>query len=333
MTQLSDYYGRITAIPDPLYPISNGQTVRFPKGKNQPLWIRMEVPTNALPGWYSGQIAIGTATVPVLLEVWHFSLPEVAPLESQFGFDWDLVLVTYGGTHNGVPQPCYDQLIEAIEQTFANNFLSPAPPDDPGLGEDVLTYSLTAYEVEKAHTLQVQSNKKVWWEFVSSDHPPLANPAVIDRPGVDARILPWLAWLDRVDGLYYLQTVDWDANPWETPYSNGVSNGDGYFFYPPKDATLGYDPCSPESNRLVPSIRLELLREGMEDYAYLWLLNQGKPIIGEGNPADLLVQSIIDSRTAYSRIPTAFDALRTEIAELIPEPDPLLHYYLPVFVK
>ncbi|MHA1279567.1 MAG: hypothetical protein ACTSQ8_20385 [Candidatus Helarchaeota archaeon] len=81
--------------------------------------------------------------------------------------------------------------------------------------------------------------------------------------------------------------------------------------------TIDFNPCIPGSNRLVPSIRLELLREGMEDYAYLWLLNGGKPVIGEENQGDLLLQEMIASRTAFSRVPTAWDPLRIEIANLI----------------
>jgi len=113
--------------------------------------------------------------------------------------------------------------------------------------------------------------------------------------------------------------ADWDDNkdPWKDPFSNGLSNGDGFFFYPPKDNTIAFNPCDPSSNRLVPSIRLELLREGLEDFAYFWLLNSGGPQIGAENQVDELLQAMIYSRTAFNRNPNAMQALRAEMAELI----------------
>jgi hypothetical protein len=55
----------------------------------------------------------------------------------------------------------------------------------------------------------------------------------------------------------------------------------------------------------------------MEDYAYLRLLNGGKPRIGIANPVDGLLAGFLPSRTAFSRIPTTADALRINIAEIL----------------
>ncbi|MBN2501147.1 MAG: DUF4091 domain-containing protein, partial [Anaerolineales bacterium] len=120
-------------------------------------------------------------------------------------------------------------------------------------------------------------------------------------------------WLERVDGLLYYSTTDWSSDVWGDAW-NDHGNGDGFMFYPPKDGTIAYDACQPQSNRLVPSIRWELLREGMEDYEYLWLLNQGDPMIGVPNQADELAGQFIDSRTLFSRVPTDLYAVRAAIA-------------------
>jgi hypothetical protein len=333
ITKISDYYGRTTLWPDPLYPITLGHEINFPAGVNQPLWFRIQVPANTVPGYYTGTITIGPASVPISVEVWNFILPQTLQLESKFGFDWQSVMASYGGTMSGTPHPCQAQLENAIHQTFADYRLTPSAPNDYNPPGDILLYSLTAYEIKKAQAQQTQQGINVWWQFSPTDHPPLPNPAVIDRPGVDARILPWLAWLDRIDGFYYPQSADWDATPWVTPFSNGLSNGDGYLFYTPKDETIGFNPCHPASNRLVPSIRLELLREGLEDYAYLWLLNQGKPAINQSNQADQLAMTIIDSRTAYNRIPTLMDTIRAEIANHLQENYNDIHLYLPLILQ
>jgi hypothetical protein len=323
---LSDYYGRATAWPDPLHPLSHGELITFPAGINQPLWIRVKIPTSALPGTYSGQITIGSAIVPFSLKVWGFNLTSKQTLENQAGVNWPLVMETYQGTIDSVPHACHSIVEEAIAATLKDYRITPGET----LPADVVEYSLTAYEVNQAHQQQLHEDKRVYWGYTSMDHPPHINPAVMDRTGIEPRLLPWLAWLDRVDGLYYYQLTDWDPDPWNNVFSNGLSNGDGFFFYPPKDTTLGFDPCNPASNRLIPSIRLELLREGLEDYAYLWQLNLGKPEINQDNPGDPLAQSIVASRTMVNRIPTAFDPIRQEIAEILEARQS--HIYLPMLI-
>ena len=331
VTHLSDSFGRLGFWPDPLYPVTLGEVITFKSEENQPLWFRVEVLSNAQSGIYTGTIQIGSGTVPFSLNVWDFYLPQDSGLATQIGFDWDFVLEKYGGTINGEPQPCYSQLVESIIETFADYRLTPSVSGESGEPEDVLLYSLADYEVATAHNQQTQFGEKVWWEFTAYDLPPMANPAVIDRPGLDSRILPWLAWLDRVDGLYYCQSVDWEPDPWSVLFSGTMSNGDGFLFYPPNDETLGYDPCEPLSNRLIPSIRLELLREGMEDYAYLRLLNGQGPEIGVDNISDSQAAMFIDSRTSFSRIPTVINSARMEIAELLQGKQG--KYYLPLFLR
>lgn len=183
----------------------------------------------------------------------------------------------------------------------------------PGAKIDVWMPTISSYQVERAHDRQANHGEDVWWYFLYGDRPPLPNPTVIDRPGIEARITPWLAWLERVDGLLYYSTTDWSSDIWTDAW-NEDGNGDGFMFYPPKDSSIAYNACQAQSNRLVPSIRWELLREGMEDYEYLWLLNQGDPQIGVPNQADELAGRFIDSRTLFSRVPTDLYETRAAIA-------------------
>ena len=82
LSRISDFYGRPVEWPDPLYPLSSDDTVHLNAGENQPLWIRIKVPSNASAGLYTGTIAIGTNQIPYTLEVWDFSLPEYAHLST-----------------------------------------------------------------------------------------------------------------------------------------------------------------------------------------------------------------------------------------------------------
>ncbi len=326
LTQLSDAFGRLTAWPDPLYPITSGLSVYFPASENQPLWFRVRVPSDAMPGIYSGSLSIGDARVPFTINVWKFSLPSSTTLPLEIGFDWDTVLEAYGGTVNGIPQLCYDTLTSAVTSTLADYHLIPLPEGQEK--PDGMVVSLTDYEVTVAHNAQTQSGEHVWWAFDAYDAPPLPNPAILDRTGMEARILPWMAWLDRVDGLFYSQAVDWDPDPWTHPYSNDLANGDGFLFYPPKDETLGFNPCDPTSNRMIPSIRLELLREGLEDYAYLKLITGHDPEIGEVNESDAWAETLIGSRTAFLHSPAALAKTRADLADLLQSKQSAIYFPL-----
>jgi hypothetical protein len=189
----------------------------------------------------------------------------------------------------------------------------------PNAKIDVWMPTISNYQVTRAHDRQQHHGEDVWWYFLYGDRPPLPNPTIIDRPGLEARIIPWLAWRERVGGLVYYSTTDWNPDPWADPWIND-GNGDGFLFYPPKDGTVAYDPCQPQSNRLVTSIRWELLREGMEDYEYLWLVNGGDPEIGVANDADALTDGLIGSRTAFSRVPTDIYETRALLAAQLTGP-------------
>ncbi len=477
LSRLSDSWGRITDWPDALYPIAPGGTIAFPAGVNQPLWFTVHVPRTAAAGLYRATVTIGTATVPVELEVWDFALPQQIHLNSEWGFGWSSVVETYKGTVSSNVQPCYWDLVDAFYEDFADHRLTPKgvgwpaglnypggveydcngnlqpdawgiwgfgslsqkylsggaldngtgfpsfvmkgpadnwPPDsrpysfcsqsrgddppgnsayntkwfqywtsvsnylhatsdyaskgyyhivnepqtlsdydivaylakqtkaaapyvrilvseqvEPGIYAnatypnakiDIWLPTITNYEVTKSQDRQRNYNEQVWWYFLYGDRPPLPNPTVIDRTGIEARITPWLAWMERVQGLLYYSITDWNGTPWTTPWSNSSCNGDGYMFYPPKDSTVAFNACNAQSNRLIPSIRWELLREGMEDYEYLWLVNGGQPQIGVTNRADGIAQQFIASRTLFSHVPTDIYATRAALAALLTGP-------------
>jgi len=325
LIRISDQFGRIGFLADPLFPLINGQIVNFQKGQNQPLWIKVKVPKDATPGTYFGKIFLGELEVPFTLKVWNFQLPETILLETEFGFDFDLAIETYKA------EDCMSEFRAMVDQTFKE--FSLLPIDGTAFPEGDV-YSLTSYEIKKAQDSQLQYNTKVWWGFGPTDTPPFANPAVIDRNGTDSRILPWMAWLNRIDGLYYPKTISWENDPWTNPMDEYASNGNNFFFYPPDEILLGYNPCTPERNRLVPSIRLELLREGLEDYAYLWLLNESDPFIGVENQSDNLARSIIQSDTLYSRTPTSFYKIRNMIAPILESPiiENKKIFFLPIII-
>ena len=69
----------------------------------------------------------------------------------------------------------------------------------------------------------------------------------------------------------------------------------------------------------IPSIRWELLRDGIEDYEYLWLLRDEIRRVGARNYAPLLEvpPDICTSLTEFTTAPEPIHAHRAKVAEAI----------------
>jgi hypothetical protein len=143
-------------------------------------------------------------------------------------------------------------------------------------------------------------DEETWIYFLTSTYLPRFNPFTIDHPGADAKLSGWYLWKYRLRGLAYYRFNDWGFNPWTNPWQNN-QNGEGGMLYPPAvdNSNISYGA---NGHRFVPSIRLELLRDGLEDYEYLYMLNDGaQPAPDVENLADPWVDRIIGGAQAYNR--------------------------------
>ncbi|MCX5759555.1 MAG: DUF4091 domain-containing protein, partial [Candidatus Hydrogenedentes bacterium] len=113
---------------------------------------------------------------------------------------------------------------------------------------------------------------------------------MIEFPAIDARMMFWMCFKYNAEGFLYWGTTHWDLNckgdkrwpevPWITYNRQPGHNGCGYLIYPGPDGT----PLS--------SIRLETVRDGIEDYEYLYLLRN---LAGQAKgkvPDDVLQQAM-----------------------------------------
>ena len=91
----------------------------------------------------------------------------------------------------------------------------------------------------------------------------------IDYPAVSARSLGWLAWSIGARGWLTYETFGSYRTAWEAPvlvyaqFSGATVWGMGQMFYP-----------DPLTGAPLNSLRWELMREGCDDYEYLWLLRE-----------------------------------------------------------
>jgi hypothetical protein len=143
-------------------------------------------------------------------------------------------------------------------------------------------------------------NEETWIYWLYNTYLPRFNSFTIDHPGVEGKLTGWFLWKYRLRGIAYYRFNDWGSNPWMDPMDNN-QNGEYFMLYPPSESNTNIAYGS-NGHRFVPSIRLELMRDSLEDYEYFYVLNGGQqPRAYEVNPADDAVNKIIGGVQAYNR--------------------------------
>lgn len=139
VTRPTDGDGCAAPWPDPLPPLRG--PLDCAAGRNQPFWVRVTVPRDAVPGTYTGAIALKagdwSATVPMQVEVFAFTLPDRMSCATAFGFSPSRVW-----QYQRVPQDQRRAVLEKYWDNFSRHHIAPydpAPLDPlvvtwPGLG-------------------------------------------------------------------------------------------------------------------------------------------------------------------------------------------------------
>ncbi|NQU24247.1 MAG: DUF4091 domain-containing protein [Candidatus Nealsonbacteria bacterium] len=152
-----------------------------------------------------------------------------------------------------------------------------------------------------AYTALCQRQPTPWWQ--------------IDWPLLHYRVPAWIAWRYRIRGLLYWGGMCyWDAvdDPWTDPKTFGrrdrdprlVFNGEGTLVYPGR--AVGYDG-------IAPSLRLKALRDAIEDYEYLAILERK----GLAAKAEEALLPLVGSWFRWERDPAKFEEVRQRLAEMI----------------
>lgn len=182
--------------------------------------------------------------------------------------------------------------------------------------------------------------EEVWWYVCTGPKAPYPNN-FIDHPAITHRIRYWMAAKWNLDGDLYWSMTYWRGKNWRlrNPYEDGQSetpeggywgNGDGRLLYPPVRQPLPED-AEPVIAPPIPSLRLALISEGIEDFCYLWLLRQlvkeGQKVrvkskalqaaLKQANEALGTLDRLIRSQTDYEMDPKKVYLERHHIAEAI----------------
>ena len=165
--------------------------------------------------------------------------------------------------------------------------------------------SLNDPEVKKALREEQAKGGEATW-YISCDQAYPQPNYFIDAPVLDPVMVPWITERYKMNGILYWAANFWNQtpDPWLDPvtYISGfdcsdgyVLNGEGSLIYP-GDRTRRYTG-QPDVVGPVSSIRFEMLREGIEDYEYIWMLKNK----GAADFAEEQVRNMVIDVSTFSR--------------------------------
>lgn len=179
-------------------------------------------------------------------------------------------------------------------------------------GFDLWMPSLAEYApaASAIRSRQATHEEQMFWRLTADEASPYPAPVAIDVPGLGSRLVGFSAFDARADGLYLPETTSWPADPWSAPGGNGAP-GEGFLLYPTPGSSAADGPT-------YPSIRLELLREALEDYEYLILANgRAKPSATGSSIPDPSVRSAVSGLEGWTEDAEGFMELRKELGRYV----------------
>jgi hypothetical protein len=218
---------------------------------------------------------------------------------------------TLGGAIRGAGLEHLEVLV--VEQTV---------PDNPGWGDlygavDIWVPHFNSFDPASAATRRLLGESI--WTYTALTTWGGGLSWQTDLPLLNYRIPAWISWRHEITGLLYWSMAYWwepgFPDPWDTArtYTNVYMgntyyyNGDGVLVYPADK--VGYDG-------IAPGLRLKAVRDAIEDYEYLVILDG----MGLHNEAMAIVQPLADSFTGFETDPAAYEKARIELAGLITAP-------------
>jgi len=165
---------------------------------------------------------------------------------------------------------------------------------------------------------EVSKGKHLWWYQACSSHGCYIVGGeyfrdwpsyMIDHDSVRNRVMEWMTWKYGIEGELYFSTDEayGQRDPWQDVRLFG-GNGDGTLFYPGTPDVVGGKTHIP-----IESIRLKLIREGLEDYEYLSMLSHAMGT----NQTHELVNKLVTNTYTFKHDSKLLYQVRAEIARKI----------------
>ena len=164
--------------------------------------------------------------------------------------------------------------------------------------------------------------EQIWFYYCCSPRGAWPN-RFIDYPLIRTRIFTWLAFRYGIPGFLHWGLNHWDwhqpiyreevYNPYDNTTGGTLQAGDSYVLYPPQMPSKSDDP--------VDSIRWEIIRKGMEDYEYLYMLRELSSA-GNVNAKELLEElaaEVVPNFTEHTRDHGYLEDFRLRMGRIIAE--------------
>jgi hypothetical protein len=212
-------------------------------------------------------------------------------------------------------------------------------------GPDIWCSISDSYDHARAEPRR-RHGEKFWWYVCCGPKAPYAG-LFMDHSAPEMRIWLWQTFQRNIEGILVWETTYWnssaaypDVKHPQNPYTDPMSwlsgygeppgdrqpwgNGDGRFVYPPPAAAAGSDV--PVLDGPVDSIRLEHLRDGIEDYEYLCILRrrleERRPALSETSYQEfagllMVPGSITRSLTDFAADGAPIEQHRAQVARAI----------------
>ncbi|MGI6248723.1 MAG: DUF4091 domain-containing protein [Acutalibacteraceae bacterium] len=142
----------------------------------------------------------------------------------------------------------------------------------------------------------------LWWYVCCAPLDEYCN-FTVNEEGIRHRLLLWQQKSLNVDGLLYWETAYWACvNPWEdvmtVPWTNSLAFGDGMLYYNGDDGP-------------VPSLRLELISAGIDDFEYLTIAEKlfGREYVDEK------ISKLTTGLTEYTLCDEELASVRAQIGD------------------
>ena len=142
----------------------------------------------------------------------------------------------------------------------------------------------------------------LWWYVCCAPLGPFCN-FTVNQEGIRHRMLFWQQKSMNIDGMLYWETAYWDyVNPWEdimtVPWTKSIAFGDGLLFYDGDDGP-------------VPSLRLELVSDGVDDFEYLTIAEElfGRKYV------DKKIRALSTGLTQYTLCDEAMASVRAQLGD------------------
>jgi hypothetical protein len=182
---------------------------------------------------------------------------------------------------------------------------------------------IPGYDFQKARKARRKYGREVWWYTANTPRPPYPNFQGTQKAITHRVLMGFMAHAYQTDGFLY-----WRAEKYWPQEKSDIDDGpyirDGW----PLRQHGQFIPRGPHGP--LPSIRLEMFRDGLEDYEYLQIAKQQmKALAGQDRPAalrrlqaslqqyDTPGNKLVQNFKQYVKSPRNLQGVRQQLAQFI----------------